>query len=114
MKLDKFALIALALLALTPLPAFAGDEHVVVPMDGKAVAESHHGKGTVNSVDAKTGKINMTHEPIPSLHWAGMTMDFDVQDKALLNKLKKGQKVSFSLIEASKGNYVISEITVVK
>lgn len=114
MKHDTFALIALALLALTPLPASADDEHMIVPMDGKAVAEIHHGKGVINSVDVKAGKINMTHEQIPSLHWAGMTMDFEVQDKALLNKVKKGQKVSFSLIEASKGNYVISEITVVK
>lgn len=114
MKFDNFVLIALALLTVTPLPASAVDEHVIVPMDGKAVADSHHGKGMINSVDAKAGKINMSHEQIPSLHWAAMTMDFEVQDKAILNKLKKGQKVSFSLVEVSKGKYVISEITVVK
>ena len=113
-KYTKFVLIASALLGLTALPASAGDEHLIVPMDGKAVAEIHHGKGTINSVDAKTGKINLSHEQIPSLHWAAMTMDFEVQDKALLNKLKKGQKVSFSLIEVSKGKYVINAITVVK
>jgi Cu/Ag efflux protein CusF len=43
-----------------------------------------------------------------------MTMDFDVQDKDSLTKLKPGQKVTFKLIEARKGKYVISEITVVK
>ena len=87
---------------------------MIMPMDGKAVTESHQGKGTINSVDAKAGKINLSHEPIPSLDWPGMTMDFDVQDKGSLTKLKPGQKVTFKLIEARKGKYVISEITVVK
>ncbi len=114
MKRNIFILIPLALLALTALPAAAEDMPMIMPMDGKAVTESHQGKGTINSVDAKAGKINLTHGPIASLDWPGMTMDFDVQDKASLTKLKPGQKVTFQLIEARKGKYVISEITVVK
>jgi Cu(I)/Ag(I) efflux system periplasmic protein CusF len=113
-KRNTFILIPLTLLALTALPAAAEDMNMTMPMDGKAVAESHQGKGTVNSVDAKAGKINLTHEPIASLDWPGMTMDFEVQDKSSLAKLKAGQKVTFKLIEARKGKYVISEITVVK
>lgn len=113
MKRNTFILIPLALLALTALPATA-EERMVMPMDGKAVTESHQGKGTINSVDAKAGKINITHEPIASLGWDGMTMDFEVQDKAALANLKKGQKVTFQLVEARKGKYVISEIAAVK
>jgi len=113
-KHNTFILIPLALLALTALPVAAEDIPMIMPMDGKAVTESHQGKGTINRVDAKAGKINLTHGPIASLDWPGMTMDFDVQDKALLTKLKPGQKVTFKLIEARKGKYVISEITVVK
>ena len=37
-----------------------------------------------------------------------------MQDKVLLTKLKPGQKVAFKLIEVRKGQYEISEITVVK
>jgi Cu(I)/Ag(I) efflux system protein CusF len=113
-KHNTFILIPLALLALTALPAAAEDMPMIMPMDGKAVTESHQGKGTINSVDAKAGKINLTHGPIASLDWPGMTMDFDVQDKAKLAKLKAGQKVTFTLIEIRKGKYVISEIAVVK
>jgi Cu(I)/Ag(I) efflux system membrane fusion protein len=65
-------------------------------------------------VDIKAGKINLSHGPIASLDWPGMTMDFEVQDKALLTNLKRGQKVAFKLIEVRKGKYVISEIAVVK
>lgn len=114
MKRNPFVLIPLALFALTALPAAADDTRMDMPMDGKAVAETHQGKGRINSVDVKAGKINLSHEPIASLGWPGMTMDFEVQDKALLTHLKQGQKVAFNLIEARKGKYVISAITVVK
>jgi Cu(I)/Ag(I) efflux system periplasmic protein CusF len=113
-KQNTFTLIALALLTLTGLPAAADDKPMIMPMDGKAVTETYQGKGKVNSVDAKAGKINLSHEAIASLGWPGMTMDFDVQDKAMLAKLKAGQKVTFTLIEIRKGKYVISEINVVK
>ncbi|MBI3479090.1 MAG: copper-binding protein [Nitrosomonadales bacterium] len=104
----------MALLTLAALPAAADDKPMVMPMDGKPVAEAHHGKGKVNSVDAKAGKLNITHEPIASLDWPGMTMDFEVQDKTVLAKLKAGQKIEFKLNEVRKGKYVISEITAVK
>jgi Cu/Ag efflux protein CusF len=87
---------------------------MAMPMDGKAVNDIHNGKGKVNSVDVKAGKLNITHEAIASLDWPGMTMDFDVQDKTKLARLKVGQKVMFTLTEVRKGKYVISEITVVK
>ena len=114
MKRNTLILIPLAILALTAIPVAAEDMKMTMPMDSMAPTQSHQGKGTINSVDAKAGKINLSHGPIASLDWPGMTMDFDVQDKALLTDLKPGQKVTFKLIEARKGKYVISEITVVK
>ena len=114
MKRMASIFIPLALFTLTVLPAAAEDKPMIMPMDGKAVTETHQGKGKVNSVDAKAGKINLTHEPIASLDWPGMTMDFEVQDKSMLAKLKVGQKVTFTLIEIRKGKYVISGINVVK
>lgn len=112
MKRTATIFISLALLMLAAQPASAED--MSMPMDGKAASQDHQGNGTVNSVDAKAGKINITHGPIASLDWPGMTMDFEVQDKAALAKLKPGQKVTFKLIEARKGKYVISEIASVK
>lgn len=114
MKRNILFLMPLALLALTAIPAVADDKPMIMPMDGKAVTETHQGKGKINSVDAKAGKINITHGPIASLGWDGMTMDFGVQDKALLANLKAGQNVTFTLIEIRKGKYVISKISAVK
>lgn len=114
MKRNILFLMPLALLALTAILAVADDKPMIMPMDGKAVTETHQGKGKINSVDAKAGKINITHGPIASLGWDGMTMDFDVQNKALMANLKAGQKVTFTLIEIRKGKYVISEISAVK
>ena len=114
MKHNTFYLILLALLALTAIPAAAEDANIIMPMDGRAPAQSYQGLGTINNVNAKAGKINLSHGPIPSLGWKAMTMSFEVQDKTLLAKLKKGQKVAFTLVEVRKGQYEISEITVVK
>lgn len=113
-KYKPFILIPLTLLTLTALPAWAEGMGANMQMDSKTATQTHQGKGTVNSVDAKAGKVNLSHEPIQSLDWPGMRMDFDVQDKAALTKLKPGQKVAFKLIETRKGKYVISEVTVLK
>lgn len=103
---------------LIPLTLFALSALTVQPVLAEGTQSSqtvtHQGWGTVNSVDVKSGKINLNHEPIQSLDWPGMTMDFDVQDKTALSKLKPGQKVTFKLIEARRGKYVISQISAVK
>ena len=112
MKHNLFILISSAVFALTMIPAAAEDKPIILPMDGKA--ESYPGLGTINSVDAKAGKINLSHGPIASLGWPGRAMDFEVQDKAALAHLKPGQKIAFKLIEAGKGKYLISEIALIK
>ncbi|HJX18426.1 MAG TPA: copper-binding protein [Acidiferrobacterales bacterium] len=73
-------------------------------------ASIHKGEGTVHRVDAAAGKLNMTHGPIKSLKWPGMTMDFRVKDKAVLTGIKPGQQVEFDL-EKSDSQYVITRIT---
>lgn len=114
MKRLVFVLPPMALLLLTGLSAGADDMKMDMPMHSKTAIQNHPGTGTINSVDARAGKINLTHGPIASLGWPAMTMDFEVQDKALLIHLKPGQKVAFKLVEIHKGKYQISEITVVK
>lgn len=76
--------------------------------DGKAAARGHPGTGTVNSIDLRAGKVNLTHGPIPGLGWPGMTMDF-VADKKALATLKPGQSVAFEVAERN-GRYVITRI----
>ena len=58
------------------------------------------------------GRVELDHEPIPSLQWPSMTMEFMVEDKAQLARLKKGDAVEFELRAKpdADGNYVISRI----
>ena len=63
----------------------------------------HTGSGRVTGVDAKTGFLEMEHDPIPSLDWPGMTMEFDVRDPAILEGLKAGQQVEFDLVKEDGG-----------
>ena len=74
--------------------------------------QDHKGRGTVVSVDAATGHVKLDHEAIPSLQWSAMTMQFTVEDKAQLRKLKQGDAVEFELRAKpdQDGNYVISRI----
>ncbi len=83
-------------------------------MGGKpAVASMAHGfmaYGTINSVNASAGTINITHHAIQALHWPGMTMNFPVQDKRALASLKPGEKVDFDLERVPSGQYAISKV----
>ena len=78
---------------------------------GTAAAQTTHpATGVVKEVDAAKGTVTLAHDPVKSLKWPAMTMDFRVRDKASLATLKPGQKIEFELIEEKKGSYVISRI----
>jgi Cu(I)/Ag(I) efflux system membrane fusion protein len=71
------------------------------------------GRGkVVGIVDAKAGRIELEHEPIPELQWPSMTMEFAVQDKAKAAALKPGARVEFVMRrEPDKdGTYVIEDL----
>ncbi len=109
----KHKIIAIALLlALGAAPAWAensGGSHA----QNKGAQVSHHGSGKVISIDREKLKIKLEHEPIPSLDWPGMTMDFVVTRAALLDKLKPGAQIDFTLVQGDKpGRWVIDQITV--
>jgi Cu(I)/Ag(I) efflux system protein CusF len=53
--------------------------------------------------------VTLSHEPIASLGWPAMTMDFSVADKALFGKLVKGKKVRFQFSKQH-NRYVITGV----
>jgi Cu(I)/Ag(I) efflux system protein CusF len=57
--------------------------------------KAYAAKGEVVALDAANAKVKIKHEAVPELKWPGMTMDFPVVDKALLNGLKAGDKIAF-------------------
>ena len=77
----------------------------------EAVA-AHRGRGTVTEVDAAAGRVELDHEPMPSLQWPRMTMGFRVEDKSQLASLKPGDRVEFELKPKpdADGDYVIEKI----
>ena len=90
--------------------ALAADEHDAHHSGVQvAQASTHAGHGTVNTVDAAGGKANITHDPIKSLKWPKMTMDFSADDPALLKDLKPGMEVDFELAK-KEGGYRIVKI----
>jgi Cu(I)/Ag(I) efflux system membrane fusion protein len=73
--------------------------------------QTHATKGTIQNVDREAGTVKIAHEPVPSLNWPAMTMDFKVMDKQDLVGLKQGEQVEFQFTEESAGRYAITEIS---
>jgi Cu(I)/Ag(I) efflux system periplasmic protein CusF len=82
---------------------------VLLSFAGLVFAQGHQATGVVKRIDAAAGVVSLKHDPIKSLGWPGMTMDFSVRDKKLLQGLKPEQKVSFEFVE-EKSRYVITSI----
>lgn len=94
------AAVAFAFLA-AGVPAFAADEHGAHG-DGAGPQEArpmHAGRGKVVAVDVKAGTVKIAHDPIASLRWNRMTMDFKVQDAAMLDRIEPGMLVKFELMK---------------
>jgi membrane fusion protein, copper/silver efflux system len=78
----------------------------------EAITGTHKGRGQVVAIDAAAGRIELDHEPIPSLEWPRMQMEFVVENKSQLSAIKKGDGVAFELHAKpdKAGNYVIERI----
>jgi len=99
------------LLVFAVSPAWAESAHSG-HMQTKATQATHQGSGKVISVDREKLKVKMDHAPIASLNWPGMTMDFAVTRAELLDKMKPGAQVSFTLVPGEQpGRWVIDQIT---
>ena len=70
----------------------------------------HQANGTIEEIDSASGTVSMRHDPIPSLKWPAMTMEFKVANGALLKNLKPGAKVAFEFVERAPGEWVITSV----
>jgi len=52
-------------------------------------------KGEIKKVDMDTGKLTIAHGPLGNLDMPGMTMAFKVQEPAMLDRVKAGDRVHF-------------------
>ena len=65
--------------------------------------------GVIRQIDSTKGIVTIAHEPIQSLGWPAMTMDFLVKDPALLKKCVQGRAVHFTFVR-QRGEYVVTEL----
>lgn len=72
-----------------------------------ALAQSYDGE--VRKIDKAQGKITLRHGELKALDMPPMTMVFQVQDRAVLDRLKAGDKVRFAAEEKA-GAYVVTAI----
>jgi Cu/Ag efflux protein CusF len=96
---------ALAFGALTPLAGFAqaAMDHGAMP------ATDALSDGEVRKIDKETGKITIKHGPIKHLDMPPMSMVFTAKDKALLDKVKVGDKIRFMAADEG-GKMIVTDI----
>ncbi len=82
-------------------PAPEQPKHKTVGHQAKGILEAIHGDGTVS----------ITHGPIKSLGWPGMTMDFPLSNASLVEGIRPGSAISFELVERQPGEWVITRMT---
>jgi Cu(I)/Ag(I) efflux system periplasmic protein CusF len=75
-----------------------------------AFAQAPLADAEVRKVDKGTGKITLKHGEIRNLDMPPMTMVFGVADKALLDKVQKGDRVKFAADKNAAGDIVVTAI----
>jgi len=65
--------------------------------------------GEVRKIDKENGKITLKHGELKNLGMPGMSMVFQVKDKALLDTVKAGDKVKFNAVNEN-GKFVVTDI----
>jgi membrane fusion protein, copper/silver efflux system len=72
----------------------------------------HKGRGKVADVDPASGRVELDHDPIPSMKWPSMKMGFAVEPKDQLANVKRGDTVEFELRSKPNkdGDYVVTRI----
>ena len=71
---------------------------------------THSAVGTIDDVDPKTGVLLITHEPVPSLNWPRMTMEFVPANESLAKSAKPGMAIAFDFVERKPGEWVVTRI----
>jgi len=64
--------------------------------------------GVVQSINAAERKVKVKHGPIAKLDMPGMTMVFRVSDPKLLDQVREGEQVGFTVERGAAGGFVIT------
>lgn len=87
--------------------AFSGMGNTQPPQKTKPVGHTATG---VLEEDYGDGNVSITHDPIPSLKWPAMTMDFALANPSLVANVKPGSAIDFEIVERGAGEWVITKL----
>jgi RND family efflux transporter MFP subunit len=73
-------------------------------------ATSHQGSGTLVDIDAKSGALLIAHEPVATLGWPKMKMEFMPANDAIAKSVKPGTPITFEFVERKPGEWVVTKI----
>ena len=107
----------LCTLAAAALALAAGAAHAQAAPAAGADHSSHHpattaapqSEGEVRRIDKAQGKLTLRHGPLANLDMPAMTMVFKTADPSLLDGLKVGDKVWFT-VENVNGAFTVTAI----
>jgi Cu(I)/Ag(I) efflux system protein CusF len=111
----KLCSLALSLALVAPALAIAADNHqhaghgaAAAPAGAPATANDMT-DGEIRKIERDTGRVTIKHGDIKNLDMPPMTMVFVAKDKAMLEGLKTGDKVQFSVVDEA-GKFVLTSI----
>ena len=105
--------LALAFSASAALPAWAAGEPGAPGTVIAQASTTDMTDGEVRKVNKEGGTLTLKHGDIKNLDMPGMTMVFAVKDKAMLDKVKAGDKIKFKAINDA-GKFTVTEVQVVQ
>ena len=89
--------------------ALAGMQKADAPA-AKPAAVGHKAVGVLNAIDAAAGTVTVSHEPVASLKWPAMKMDFVLANPSLVAGMKPGAAVAFEFVERGPGEWVVTSL----
>jgi Cu(I)/Ag(I) efflux system protein CusF len=117
-KMKKAKLIILAIL-MAPMLAFShgddmhADDAQNQPATSANPAMTSMSEGEIRKINLETGKVTIKHGPLQNLDMQGMTMLFRLQDPAMLDQIKEGDKIKF-VADKIDGVFVVTKLQVEK
>lgn len=72
-----------------------------------ATAPLHHATGRIEQVTPEA--LTLAHDPVPTLKWGAMTMDFAKPSPDAFSQFKRGDRVHFSFRETDEG-YLLDSV----
>lgn len=112
MKLVQMLVVpaVLSIASIAAVAAFAQTPaEPVKPAATRTDASKNMTEGEIRKVDKDTGKLTIKHGEIENLSMPAMTMVFQVKEKAMLDKVKTGDKVRFVVINDN-GKMIVTDL----